>query len=884
MILPHLFHITPNYITPMLRKTTLSVKFSLLLASVAFLTGANITKAEKNPIVANKLITSDAFSLTDCSIFIDPSDFTIVGKTAQLLAKDIEAVTGNSPEIVNHLPKGSVIILGTLGKNKEINSLITENKLDISAIKGGWEQFIISRIRNPFPDIDQALVIVGSDRRGTAYGAFTLSEAMGVSAWKWWADVPVKKHDHLYVIKDFTSKVPSIKYRGIFINDEDWGLKPWSSKNYEKELGDIGPKTYARVCELILRLKGNMLAPAMHSCTGAFYSHPENKKVADQYGIIISTSHCEPLLFNNASKSEWDKTRDGEWNYAVNKETILKKLDNRVKEAARYENVYTVGMRGLHDEGMRGEMTAKEKVNILEQVIIDQRKILSKYIPKQKDEIPQIFVPYKETLDLYNLGLEVPDDVTLVWTDDNYGYIKRLSNPEEQKRSGGSGVYYHTSYLGAPHDYLWLCTTPPVLMYEELKKAHDTGANRYWLLNIGDIKPAEIAMQTFFDLAWDVDQFDYAKANKQQSQFLADIFGKQYQGDFQDILDTYYRLAWSRKPEYMGWEREWDAPNYKNILDTDYSFENYNDAQKRLADYQRIADMVDQIGDSLPQEYQAAFFEMLEYSVKGANQMNRKFLLAQLNHQLAKEKDFASANWAAKESEKAFKTIQTLTEEYNSLLNGKWNHMMSLAPGLCAKYQNMPKLIHTKDIPEKPVTLIPRKEKEKLNGCSVINLKDIQRISNPYGHTIQLLKGIGYDWTTLQLGEATETTNDPKNLRGTYVQYKFSGVKSDNVTVYVYTVPTFPIYTGKSNQFGISVDGQPAIVSENLPTEYSDAWKTQVLQNGTVTTATFPIQKNLKNHTLTLTCGDPGVLIQRIVIDWGGLKQTYVGPSSFLKN
>jgi hypothetical protein len=476
-----------------------------------------------------------AFALANCSIMYDEADYIVIKKTADLLAKDIEAVTGNRPSVIIQKAQGSVILLGTLGKNKLIDQLVSNDKLDISGIKGGWEQFTIRRLQNPLPGIRQALIIAGSDRRGTAYGAFTLSEAMGVTAWECWADVPVKKQNQLYVVEDYTSKAPSIKYRGIFINDEDWGLKPWASNNYEKELGDIGPKTYARVCELLLRLKGNMFAPAMHSCAGAFYSHPESKVVADEYGIIITTSHCEPLLFNNASKLEWDSKRDGEWNYATNKETIRKKLDDRVREASPYENIYTVGMRGLHDEGMRGNLSESEKVKVLEQVISDERDILKKYLKKPIDDIPQIFVPYKEALDLYNLGLEVPDDVTLVWTDDNYGYIKRLSNPEEQKRSGGAGVYYHASYLGAPHDYLWLCTTPPVLMYEELKKAYKTGADRYWLVNVGDIKPAELYMQTFFDFAWDIKRFDFTSINRHQSQFLARIFGANYENTFQDI-------------------------------------------------------------------------------------------------------------------------------------------------------------------------------------------------------------------------------------------------------------------------------------------------------------------------------------------------------------
>jgi hypothetical protein len=836
--------------------------------------------------VAGTLVSANAgdgaFSLTDCSIVHDKADYAVVGKTAELLAGDIETVTGKRPGVFENPGTENVVILGTLGHSALIDRLVSEGKLDVSDIKGGWERFVIRRLRDPLPGVRQALVVAGSDRRGTAYGAFTISEAMGVGAWSWWADVPVKKSSSLYVVGDYTSKSPSVKYRGIFINDEDWGIKPWASYNYEKALGDIGPGTYARVCELILRLKGNMLAPAMHSCTGAFYSHPESKHVADDYGIIVTTSHCEPLLFNNAAKSEWDIARDGEWNYAANKNVVLKKLDDRVREASPFENIYTVGMRGLHDEGMRGNYPKSEQVDILERVMADQRDILRKYLNKPAEEIPQIFVPYKETMQLYGMGLKVPDDVTLVWVDDNYGYIRRLGDPQERQRSGGAGVYYHNSYLGSPHDYLWLCTTPPVLMYEELKKAYDTGANRYWLLNVGDIKPTELGMQTFFELAWNVDAFDIASVNRHRSEFLAGIFGEQYRAAFQDILDTYYRLAWSRKPEYMGWEREWDTPLMEQVRDTQYSFENYNDARQRLADYSRIADLTDRIGRELPENYRPAFFELVAYPVQGSCLMNRKFLMAQLSNEEAKKGDLASANWAAKEAGLAFNAINKLTRDYNTLLGGKWNGMMAVPPGFCALYQNMPKVTYTDGSGVAPLDVAPRADQNKLEGCAVIDLRNIGNKVAPGGHTLRLVEGIGYDWVSLQLGDALEPATNPSDVNGTRVDYVFSGVNADSVTVYVYTVPTFPLCKGRSTRFGISVDKEKPFISENNPAEYSLPWRDRVLRNGDLTVARFAVKRTNGSHTLSLICGDPGIIVERVVIDWGGLKHSYVGPSASL--
>lgn len=817
-------------------------------------------------------------------VYFDTADDASVKKTAQLFAKDIERVTDKLPNVISTKSefKDYVVIIGTVEKNRIIKELVRSKKLNVDKLRNQWERYTIKTINNPFKGVKQALVIVGSDRRGASYGTFSMSEAIGVSPWYWWADVPVEKSNVL-IIKpiNFTSQSPSVKYRGIFINDEDWGLKPWSSNNYEKNLGDIGPKTYAQVCELLLRLKANMFAPAMHSCTGAFYSHPESKIVADEYGVIITTSHCEPLLFNNAAKSEWDTKVDGDWNYGTNKDRILTKLDNRVREAASYENIYTVGLRGLHDEGMRGNFSREEKVNIVDRAMADQRSILSKYIQRPLNAIPQIYVPYKEALDVFNDGLKVPDDVTLVWVDDNYGYMKRLSNPDEQKRSGGSGVYYHTSYLGGPHDYLWLNTTAPVLMYEELKKAYNTGANRYWLLNVGDIKPAELGMQTFFDFAWDVDKFDYESINQDQSRFLARTFGMKYQKDFQEIMDNYYRLAWSRKPEFMGWEREWDAPKYKEIANTAFSFENYNDAQQRLADYRRISDLSDKILKELPENARPAFYELVAYPVMGSYQMNRKFLLAQLSNEQLAGNNPSTANWAAKQSIVAFDSINSLTLKYNTMLDGKWNGMMHLAPGWVAKHQNMPKVIINEDIKSTPVDLEPKKSKNTLEGCTVIDLKQIKNKVSTKGHSLRTIEGVGYDWYAIQLGEATEPASDPKDLNGTRYEYEFSGVTSDSVTVHVYSLPFFAIYKGRSTRYGISVDNQPVFVAQNDHKEFTEPWKDRVLQNGVLSTAKFAVNKSVSKHTLTLTCGDPGMIIQRIIIDWGGLKKTYVGPSAF---
>ena len=787
-------------------------------------------------------LSADAVDLKQCRIVVPEGEPALVKKIGVVLSEDIERVTGVKNDVNDNLnrsvldSKRSTIIIAT------VDCLPASLGVDVSDIKGCWERYKIVTRGN-------CLMIVGSDARGAAYGALHVSEKIGVSPWYWFADVPVAKKSILNYSENYISKSPTIKYRGIFINDEDWGLKTWAEKNFEKDLGDIGPKTYDKVCELLLRLKANMLAPAMHTCTGAFYSHPESQVKAAEWGIMITTSHCEPLLFNNAAPSEWSKERDGEWNYLTNKETIWKKLDDRIRETAQYDNIYTMGMRGLHDEAMKGSTDPKVRARTLEQVMADQRQILETHKKKSATEIPQIFVPYKETLDIYDAGLKVPEDITLVWPDDNYGYMKRVSNEAERQRKGGSGVYYHLSYLGVPHDNLWISTTAPVLMYEELKKAYDAGADRYWLLNVGDIKPMELEMQQFFDMAWDLSAFSYEHANHCQAQWLASIFGKQYEQDFQWILDHYYRLAWQRKPEFMGYEFEWDNNENSRLHDTDFSFET-GTAQQRLADYKAISDRVDAIQKRLPIVYRPAFFEMLGYSVKGAYQMNRKFLMAQRNHETGSED-------AAQEARAAFDSINALTYEYNTQLGGKWNQMISqIPPGYTAKYDQMPELVKASTTAYR----LPRNQ-ERTEFSNKLNMNKVKAVK-PF----RLIEGIGTDWLSLQLGEPLDKVQDPTSLSSEHIDLTIenSSLRGDSITLCISAVPFWPIATDCSNRFGVSVDSCQPVVCENQFEEWGWSWKLQVIENRKEFLVTLPLDRSKKRHTLSFIIGDPGQMIQKI--------------------
>ncbi len=776
--------------------------------------------------------------LSRATIVYQNGDAQLVKHMAQVMADDIERVSGIRPQVSTNKGKGSNIFLATLKYTKRHREL-----------KGTWERYAIDTKTEKAGN--QSLYITGSDARGLAYGVLHVSEAIGVSPWYWFADIPIDKgNKRVFDYKEnYVSKSPTIKYRGIFINDEDWGLKTWAAQTYEKDLGDIGPKTYDRVCELILRLKGNMLAPAMHTCTGAFYSYPESQRVADKWGIMITTSHCEPLLFNNAAPSEWDKTRDGEWNYETNSRTILKKLDDRIRETADFDNIYTMGMRGLHDEAMKGSTDPTDRARTLEKVFAEQRHILKKYKKEKVDKIPQIFVPYKETLDIYDAGLRVPEDITLVWPDDNYGYMKRVSNAEEQQRRGGSGVYYHLSYCGVPHDNLWISTTAPMLMYEELLKAYTAGANRYWLLNVGDIKPMEIETQMFMDMAYDFASFSYDNANNYQAQWLSKVFGGKYLKTFQFILDEYYRLAWDRKPEFMGYEMEWDTPEFSRLYDTDFSFQT-GTAQKRLIDYQNICFAYDAIEQEIAPELRPALFEMLGYSTHSAYQMNRKFLYAQANHETGN-------TLFAEQSKNAHQELEKLIERFNTQLNGKWNQMISeVTPGYTALYHKLPEFTNqSTDAYRLPDN---QRHPEFRNKIDITSLT----VPAPF----RLLDGIGTDWKALQLGQPLNEKE--KGSIDIAIPIDNLHKNADSIALCISVIPMWPVATSKSNRFSVSVDQGKAVVCENIFKEWGREWKIQVLENRKEFVMTLPLDKTRTNHFLTLSIVDPGQIIQKITYQY----------------
>lgn len=526
------------------------VRVALLLAATGQATAQSSTSLVTSRTVGNGFsLFSDGHA---APIVHDRGDAALVGHAVIDLADDLEEVTGIRPSVTDGsepIAKTAVII-GTLGNSATVDRIVAAGKVDVTLLRGAWESYIIATVKRPLPGVGQALLVIGSDRRGTAYGVYELSAASGISPWRWWADVAPERRERLVVlpgVHKFGS--PSVKYRGIFINDEDWGLIPWASKTFDPADGNFGPKTYRKVFQLLLRLKANTLWPAMHRTSRPFNAVEENARLADEYGIVMGSSHAEPMLRNNVG--EWTDAPD-RFNYATNAAGVRSYWQARVASNARFESLWTLGMRGVHDSGMAGGATTAAKVALLGQIIADQRAMLSSTGSAAPYGTPQVFMPYKEVLTLYRLGLKVPEDVTLMWPDDNFGYIRQFPTGTERTRTGGAGVYYHLSYLGAPLSYLWLSTTPPALVQEEMVRAWDQGARQIWILNVGDIKPGEVGISHFFDLAWDIG----AARNRSQSTFLADwsrrTFGPEGNA-IGAVLDEYFRLNFERRPEHLQW-------------------------------------------------------------------------------------------------------------------------------------------------------------------------------------------------------------------------------------------------------------------------------------------------------------------------------------------
>ena len=590
-------------------------------------------------------------------VYVDPNDYAGVVRAVNDLGSDIARVTSCTPAIV-HDEKGlggNAIIAGTVGKSRLIDRLIRDGKVDASQIAGKWESFVVQVAARPLPGVASALVIAGSDKRGAIYGIYDLSEQMGVSPWYWWADIPVPHKDALFVKPGkYVQGEPAVKYRGIFLNDEAPALSGWTKEKF----GGFNHEFYVKVFELVLRLKGNYLWPAMWG--SAFNEDdPLNPRLADEYGIVMGTSHHEPML---RAQQEWKRHGQGAWNYNTNAEVLRAFWEEGIQRNKNYESIITIGMRGDGDMPMAPANDMPANIALLEKVVADQRAIIAKDINPKLPEVPQLWALYKEVQEYYDKGMRVPDDVTLLWCDDNWGNIRRLPTAEERKRAGGAGIYYHFDYVGGPRNYKWLNTNPIAKVWEQMNWALQYDARRIWIVNVGDLKPMEFPIEFFLSLAWNPQRWPRDKISEFTRLWAEREFGPAHAAEIAEIISKYTKYNGRRKPE---------------LLDpATFSLQDYREADTVLADWRAIAEKAERIYRTLPENEKDAFFELVLFPTKACYQVNELYITAGKNRWYAAQ-GRASANDLAARAKALFQADADLSDSYNhTLAHGKWDHMM----------------------------------------------------------------------------------------------------------------------------------------------------------------------------------------------------------------
>lgn len=587
-------------------------------------------------------------------IVVSEKEFPGVLRIARLFQDDIFQVTSAKPELfVGALPKSeTVIIAGTLDKCELINQLVASGKLNVSDLKGKWETSLIQVVENPFPGIKRALVIAGSDKRGTIFGMFDLSRQMGVSPWHFWSDVPAKKHPELYVRQvRYISGEPKVKYRGIFLNDEEPALGRWAVKNY----GGFTHQFYENVFELILRLKGNYIWPAMW--WASFNTDdPKNPELANEMGIVMSTTHHEPMMRAHA---EWKKKRGAAWNYETNKDALQQFWTEGIERMKNHESIVSMGMRGDGDMAM----TAETNIALLERIVADQRKIIENVTGNPASETPQLWALYKEVQDYYDKGMRVPDDVTLLLCDDNWGNIRKLPKPGEPKRAGGYGIYYHFDYVGGPRNYKWLNTSPLPAVWEQMHMAFEHGVDRIWLVNVGDLKPMELPISFFLDYAWNPDEWPKERLPEYTKNWAAEQFGGEHSHEIARILDLYTQYNGRRKPELLSPET--------------YSLTDFREFERVVEDYNQLAREAETLNGKLPSEQKDAFYQLVLHPVTACANLNELYLAIAKNRQAAGQGRAIANDWAQK-ARQLYQKDADITDYYHTkLANGKWDKMMA---------------------------------------------------------------------------------------------------------------------------------------------------------------------------------------------------------------
>ncbi|WP_278022566.1 glycosyl hydrolase 115 family protein [Flavobacterium ginsengisoli] len=815
------------------------------------------------------------------SILVDDKDYAGVLKVVGHLENDLFKVSDLHPKRIKKISEGEdfVVIIGTLGKSKIIDQLVQKGKIDRSALQGKWEKFTTQIVENPFKGIKKALVIAGSDKRGTIYGIYDLSNQIGISPWYFWADVPVKKQSELHVLPGVhTQGEPKVKYRGIFINDEAPALTGWAFEKY----GGFNSKFYDTVFELILRMKGNYLWPAMWG--RMFYvEDPQNAVLADEYGIVMGTSHHEPLTRAHA---EWGKS-NGKWDFNTNSEALINFWKDGIKRMGNKETIVTIGMRGDGDE----PMTEGTAIDLLENIVKTQRNIIQEVTKKPIEETPQMWALYKEVQDYYDKGMTVPDDVTLLLCDDNWGNIRKLPELDSKPRKGGYGIYYHYDYVGGPRNYKWINTNQIERTWEQMDLAYQYGVDKIWIVNVGDIKPMEFPIAFFLDMAWNPEKFNAENLEDYYVNWAKENFGNQFTEEIATILKLYTKYNARRKPELL------DAKTY--------SVTNYNEADRVVADYQKLVEKANSINEKLQPEYKDAFYQLVLFPVLASSNLNEMYV-ATAKNQLYAAQGNAVANAYAEKVKELFEKDSELTNYYHTkLANGKWNHMMAQTHIGYDNWQQPEKNVipktKTVEISIKAQAKISTENSPKVETSITKNLENAHGFIENDGYisieSKNYSKAINSDlvkWTLIpNLGKTDSgITIKPSNIQpfeiseqSPRLEYDVCFFSKGKVKVKAYFSPTINFKIGDGLKYGIAFDSEkPQIMNLNEDSSEKN-WAESVANNIKIITSTHQIE-NAGNHVLKIYAIDSALVLQKIVIETeeGKVLESYLGPpESFRK-
>jgi hypothetical protein len=807
-------------------------------------------------------------------LYVHAQDYPGVIRAAKDLQTDINRVTQALPSLSSDkMPAArQVVLIGTLGKSPVIDQLVQQKKLDVTGIAGKWETFLIQVLDKPMPGVDQALVMVGSDKRGTIFGIYDLSAQIGVSPWHWWADVPVRKQKNLFVLPGrHTQGEPKVKYRGIFINDEAPCLSGWT---HEKN-GGFNQKLYTKVFELILRSKGNFLWPAMWG--NAFHvDDPMNPVLADEYGVVIGTSHHEPLM---RAHDEWKRFGNGKWDYTKNDSTLREFWRSSLKERHRYENLVTVGMRGDGDEPMSRETAT----TLLEKIVADQRTIIAEVTGKPASEKPQVWALYKEVQDYYDKGMRVPDDVTLLLCDDNWGNIRKLPDLNAQPRKGGFGIYYHFDYVGGPRNYKWVNTNPLPRIWEQMHLAYQYNARQLWVVNVGDIKPMELPISFFLDYAWNPEAMGIKDMGKYTHRWANQTFGETHATEIASFLDKYAKYNARVKPELL-------SP------DT-YSLDHYNEFETVVTEYNQLADRARKVYDQLAPEYRDAYYQLVLYPILACANLNELYYTVALNRKYARE-GHPETNALADKAERLYKKDAELSNHFNTeLAGGKWNHFADQTH-IGYTYWQQP-----------PENKMPKVERLEPSAVKATMVKESAPVNTPKPalQPDKLFKGFvegeGYvsmeaehytralakkpiSWKVIpDIGRtAGGVTVFPVNIPPVEaggdtprLEYDLFLADGGEMAVQVILSPTLEFNGNRGLRYAISIDDEMPQVVEIHKDRSMKEWERSVATNSKVLTTRHSVAKAGK-HTLKFWMVDPAVVVQKIVVDRGGVKPSYLGP------